>query len=61
MDIEIGDHVITPTGSVHWEVEAIESRIDPLGVLLHSGMTGRLRREDYSNLVLFQKGDGDYR
>jgi hypothetical protein len=37
-------------------VEHIYSRVDPLGVLLASGMTGRKRYEDYGNLVLFQKG-----
>jgi len=56
--IEEGDWVLSPTGSVHWRVEHISSKIDPLGVLLTSGQTGRKRFEAYSNLVLFQKGSG---
>lgn len=54
--IEEGDWVISPSGNVHWRVETISSKIDPLGVLLTSGQTGRKRYEAYSNLVLFQKG-----
>lgn len=57
-EVEIGDHVITPSGNVHWVVEHIFSKIDPLGVLLTSGQTGRKRYEDFGNLVMFKKGDG---
>lgn len=58
METEVGDWVICPTGSVHWQVEHISSKIDPLGVFLRSGMSGRARYEAYSNLVMFKKGDG---
>lgn len=51
-----GDWVLTFTGKVHWEVVTVESMIDPLGVLLKSGQTGRIRRDTYSNLKLFKKG-----
>ena len=55
--IETGDHVtIGHTGEIHWIVRAIESYIEPLGVVLYSGMTGRIRRESYSNLHLYRKG-----
>lgn len=55
-DVEVGDHVITPHGNVHWVVQEIESKIDPLGVFLRSGKTDRSRYESYENLVLFKKG-----
>lgn len=55
-DIEVGDWVTTFTGKVHWFVYKIESRIDPLGVVLRSGHTNRIRRDTYGNLTLFQKG-----
>lgn len=58
--IELGDHVMTPSGNITWEVKEITSRIDPLGVLLESGMTGRRRYENYESLVLYQKANGDY-
>lgn len=54
--IEVRDFVTTPAGKVHWYVYRIESRIDPLGVILISGQTQRFRRETYSNLTLFKKG-----
>lgn len=57
-DIEPGDHV-TISGrpdAVIWDVVVIESRIDPLGVVLESGMTGRTRREGYADLRLHSKG-----
>lgn len=54
--IEVGDHVMTPTGNIHWIVQEIGSKIDPIGVLLRSGMTERLRYEAYENLTLFKKG-----
>lgn len=57
--IEVGDHVITPSGNVHWIVEEISSKIDPIGVLLRSGMTERKRYDAYSNLTLFKKGSPD--
>lgn len=55
--IEVGDHVLTPSGNVTWVVVEIGSKIDPVGVLLMSGMTDRRRYEAYENLTLFQKGD----
>ncbi|UOE45971.1 hypothetical protein [Agromyces larvae] len=57
-EIQPGDHVTIATrrDRVVWDVVAIESRIDPLGVLLRSGLTGRHRRESAANLHLFQKG-----
>lgn len=47
---------MTPTGNIHWIVQEIGSKIDPIGVLLRSGMTERLRYEAYENLTLFKKG-----
>jgi hypothetical protein len=41
---------------VIWDVESIESRIQPLGVILTSGLTNRIRRETYGNLQLHSKG-----
>ena len=55
--IEVGDHVtVGHTGEVHWVVKAIESVIQPLGVILSSGLTGRIRRDSYPNLHLYRKG-----
>lgn len=53
--IEPGDTVTINGGRIHWIVRAIESRIEPLGVQLISGLTGVRRRESFSNLVLFKK------
>jgi hypothetical protein len=55
-DIAEGDWVRTPSGQVDWFVDKIFSRIDPLGVRLVSGMTERVRYEDYEQLVLYKKG-----
>lgn len=53
--IQVGDTVYAgATGRVHWTVETIEDRIAPLGVVLVSGMTGRVRRESYENLIPFK-------
>lgn len=49
--IEEGDHVSVRGGKVHWIVAEIDSRIDPLGVRLTSGMTGRTRYESYESLT----------
>ena len=56
--IEVGDHVTIShrTDAVIWDVESIESRIQPLGVILTSGLTNRIRRETYGNLQLHSKG-----
>jgi hypothetical protein len=60
--IEVGDSVIISTrpSAVHWVVAQIEDRVDPLGVVLRSGMSDRIRRESYANLVLFRKESGQY-
>lgn len=54
--VEEGDCVMTYHGNIHWEVERIDDKISPLGVLLRSGMTERIRYDAYSNLVLLKKG-----
>ena len=56
MSVEIGDYVRINTSRLTWLVKQIDTRIDPLGVLLESGQTGRKRRETYAALNLFQKG-----
>jgi hypothetical protein len=56
--LEVGDFVFAGLHSqVHWEIKTIESRTDPLGVVLESGMTGRTRRDSLANLRLFKKGN----
>lgn len=55
MTIEVNDYVCISSNSLTWRVLAIETRIDPLGVLLESGQTGRRRRESMSNLRLHSK------
>ncbi len=57
-EIEEGDHVTVALlgRGVHWIVDKIDSRIDPLGVRIISGMSNRARYETYSNLTLFRKG-----
>ena len=52
--IDVGDYVRINGRALTWKVIAIESRIDPLGVVLKSGLTGRHRRESMSNLVRFE-------
>jgi len=52
--IDVGTYVRINGRALTWEVIAIESRIDPLGVVLKSGLTGRSRRESMSNLVRFE-------
>lgn len=54
--IDEGDYVTINAETLTWKVLSIETRIDPLGVLLESGQTGRQRRETFSNLRLFKKG-----
>jgi len=54
-NIQEGDHVVTPSGAVHWLVRRIHSKVDPLGVELVSGMTGRVRFDNYADLILFKK------
>ena len=54
--IEVGDHVLVGSGQIHWIIQRIDSRIDPLGVLLKSGMTERRRYENFESLTLYQKG-----
>ena len=54
MMIDVGDYVRINGRALTWKVIAIESRIDPLGVVLKSGLTGRHRRESMSNLVRFE-------
>lgn len=58
-DLEVGDYV-TISDQPHpltWQIHTIESRIDPLGTILISGQTGRLRRESLANCTLFKKGN----
>ena len=54
--IEVGDYVRINSSELTWKVLSIETRIDPLGVILESGQTGRRRRETMSNLNLHSKG-----
>ena len=55
--VEEGDIVLAgPNGKIHWTVDKIESRIDPLGVWIRSGMTERRMRESYSQLRHYNEG-----
>ena len=54
-----GDNVYIGGGHVHWVVVTIESRIDPLGVMLRSPMSGRTCRESLANLRLHSKGGAE--
>lgn len=56
--VEVGDYV-TIAAHPHpltWSLRSIESEIDPNGVILISGQTGRLRRANYADLHLYRKG-----
>lgn len=53
---EVGDYVQINGNALTWLVLQIETRIDPLGVVLESGVTGRRRRETYASLRLFKRG-----
>lgn len=57
--LDVGDIVyLGPPNDrkVHWRIEHIHSRIDPLGVYLRSGMTDRVRYANYVDLRLHSKG-----
>ena len=57
MMVDVGQYVRINGRELTWEVIAIESRIDPLGVVLKSGQTSRHRRESMSNLTRLEATD----
>ena len=48
--ISTGTYVTINGNALSWRVESIEDVIEPLGVVLRSGQSGRIRRETMANL-----------